>query len=55
VELEQILETKRLDELEREIRDSFVAVPFEFERKSFESVCSRLQKYVQISGAHFEI
>jgi precorrin-3B methylase len=46
----------RNDELEREIRDSTVVVPFDFVRKSIESVFSRLQKYVKISrGGHFEI
>jgi hypothetical protein len=55
VELDQTLETRTLDEMGREIRHSIVAAPFDFARKSVESVCSRLQKYVQISGAHFEI
>ena len=50
-----MLETRTFEELEREIRDSIVAVPFDFAQKSVESVFSRLQNYVQISGAHFEI
>jgi hypothetical protein len=50
-----MLETGTFEELEREIGDSIVVVPFDFTRKSVASVCSRLQNYVQISGAHFEI
>jgi len=55
VELDQTLETRILDEMEREINSSIVAAPFDLARKSVESVCSKLQKYVQNSGAHFEI
>jgi hypothetical protein len=48
------IETKTLDEMKKEIRDTFFfTVPFGFLMKNAEHVSSRLEQGVQKSGAYF--